>query len=171
MNESTETVQVQKDLPIPSKKTKDQKRLDRRREELRLLGIKEERLEGILAMEEFRRLPINEKVDRLIATVQNAERIYSDTIQGLANEMIALRQNQEEIADAFDINLRGLEKMLIGLGVTEETQKSVMESVTKEFMAKKAAIEAAKKDPEKAAVESELAAASKEESATVAIQG
>ena len=150
-------------------KTKDEKRIDARRKELLASGIKEEQVEGVLAQEEFRRLPIDQKVNFLMDSIHNAQRIYNETIRELAGEMVALRQNQEAIADAFDVNLKALEKVLGTLGVSEETLKSILEKVTQEFLTEKAAQQAAKKDPEKAVVEQEISHSIAEESAGVVI--
>lgn len=155
-------------------KTKDEKRIERRREELLTIhGVKEEQVDAVLAQEEFRRLPIDQKVNHLMNSIHNAQRIYNETIRELAGELVAIRDNQEAIADAFDINLKSLESILLGLGVTEAVQKASVEAATAKFMADKAAQqkarEDAKKDPEKAAVEKEISHSISEEAQGVVV--
>ena len=145
-------------------KSRDDKRIDARRQELLKLGVPENQVEGVLAQEEFRRLPIDQKVNHLMDAIHTAQRIYNETLRELSQEMIALHQNQESIADAFDMNLKAIEKHLLALGITADKQKEVMAKVTEEFMTEKAAQQAAKADPEKALVEKELEEANKESS-------
>lgn len=129
-----------------------------RREKLLSDGVSEEQVEQILAAEEFYRLPIDQRVNALMAAINRAQRVYTDTIRELATEMVALRQNQEALADAMDINLRAVEHHLTSLGVTKETQSSVLEKVTKAFMEEKA------KTPEQKSIETEVASAETESS-------
>lgn len=140
-----------------SKKSEIEK--EARRQKLLSEGVPEEKVEQVLAAEEFYRLPIDQRVNALLAAVNRAQRVYTETIQGLAGEMVALRQNQEAIADAFDINLRAVESHLTTLGITKEVQASVLEKVTQVFMQEKMP-----KDPEQKSVESEVASADSESS-------
>lgn len=140
-----------------SKKSEIEK--EARRQKLLSEGVPEEKVEQVLAAEEFYRLPIDQRVNALLAAVNRAQRVYTETIQGLAGEMVALRQNQEAIADAFDINLRAVESHLATLGITKEVQASVLEKVTQVFMQEKLP-----KDPEQKSVESEVASADSESS-------
>lgn len=130
-----------------------------RRQKLLSEGMPEEKVEQVLAAEEFYRLPIDQRVNALMVAVNRAQRVYTETIQELAGEMVALRQNQEAIADAFDINLRAVESHLTTLGITKEVQASVLEKVTQVFMQEKMP-----KDPEQKSVESEVVSADSESS-------
>ena len=134
-----------------------------RREKLLAEGMPTDKVEQQLAADDFIRLPIDQKVNALMSAINRAQRVYTETIQELAGEMVALRQNQEAIADAFDINLRAIETHLSGLGVTKEVQASVLEKVTQVFMKEKLP-----KDPEQKSVESEVAKADGESSALLA---
>lgn len=147
---------------------KAQRKRQERREELIKNGVPENLVDQVLQQEEYRKLPIDQKVHHLEMTIAHAQSVFTDTMKKLASEMIALRSNQEEIADAFDVNLRALERVLVKLGIKEEDQKAILEEVTKEFYEVKRkraeARAAAQKDPEKAAVEQEIANANKEAS-------
>jgi hypothetical protein len=105
-------------------------------------GIPEEKVDQYLREEDYRNMPVAEKVQRL-------EGIMSSTFQGFSQDIIHLRQNDGHIADAFDINNRAVFKMLEKLGLTPEQQKELMKEAADEHEAdKKAKIEARKKAEE-----------------------
>jgi hypothetical protein len=107
-------------------------------------GIPEERVDQYLREEDYRNMPVAEKVQRL-------EGIMSSTFQGLSQDVVRLRQNDGHIADAFDINSRAIFKMMVKLGITSEQQKDILKESADEFDAeKKAKVEARQKAAEEA---------------------
>lgn len=165
-NSQEETADLPKVIPF-AKKDKRAKAREARKVELLAKGLKEDQVEAVLAQEAFMRLPIDQKVYHLMQAVHSAQKIYSDTIKELSREMVALHQNQEAIADAFDINLRAIEKHLLALGISSETQKKIVQEVSEAFMKEKAQLKKPAEDPEQKAVEAELKAAQEEQSATI----
>jgi hypothetical protein len=100
-------------------------RRDELKEKLSKSGLPEEAIaehvETILQREEYDKLPLDQKVARLEAMVVRG-------FQGIANEMRNLQHNDFELADAMDVNFRGLGKVLAQLGVSPEDQQKIMEA-------------------------------------------
>jgi oligoendopeptidase F len=108
-----------------------------RREQLLKNKVPEQLVDQIIEQEEYTRLPIDQKVHHLQASVSQIQGGISQALRQMAAEMIALRNNQEAIADAFDINLKMIERVLVKLGIDEATQKAILEDVNKEFVEEK----------------------------------
>lgn len=141
-----------------------------RRTELQAKGLTEEQIEAVLNAEAFRKLPIDQRINYVMDSVGTMQRVFREALENIAEEMVALHANQESLADAFDINLRGLEKMLVGLGVTEATQKEIMEKVTQEFLTEQAAREKAVLDLEGKVMEDELHKANSESTKSLVVE-
>jgi len=109
------------------------KKRDELRANLLKRGIPENLIEQAMAQEEYKALPIDQKLASLEFSVSHTQRVINDAFRNLAHEMVILRNNQEEIADAFDINLRVIEKVFIKMGVEDSVQKAILAEVTKEF--------------------------------------
>lgn len=76
--------------------------------------------------EDYASLPVDKKMTRL-------EGIVGNFFQQIARDVRALRYNDSVIADAMDMNLRGMARCLELAGVTPEKQKEVLEQVQGEF--------------------------------------
>lgn len=105
---------------------KARKAREERKVFLKSKGVPEELIEQVLDQEDYNKLPIDQKVARLEQSVGQLQGFISHALRQLSNEMVALRENQEEIADSFDINFKMLEEILVSLNVSEDTQKEIL---------------------------------------------
>jgi DNA polymerase III alpha subunit len=105
---------------------------------------------------------------RLEHALGYVQQVFNQTMQNLSKEMVTLRENQEAIADSFDINLRAMEVMFRNLGVSDETQKSILKAIETDFFAEKEKLAAEQKPApvsamtEQARIEEELSVISSE---------
>jgi hypothetical protein len=79
-----------------------------------------------IANEDYERLPADKKIKRL-------ESIIAGITKQLGQDLGGLHRNDAAIADAFDINYRGLSKMFRHLGITDEQEKAFMKEAQAEF--------------------------------------
>lgn len=133
------------------------KERERRMAELKKRGVSEEHLEMVMAQEDYRGMPVNERLQRLEAMVSRG-------FQSMANEIQALRHNDYEIATSMDINLKAIGKALTKLGIDPEMQMAIIQ----ESQAEIAADEAAKITAKEAQV---AAAAAQKAAESVAVAG
>lgn len=166
---------------LDKKVKKQQQKREERKKFLLSKGVPDQVADQIIAQEEFNNLPIDQKVALFGQELGRLQGSISQAMRQMAQEMVALRQNQEVIADSFDVNLRMLERILVRLGIDEETQKKVLDEVSKEFFEEKkrqaeerAKQEAAASEPQKEEakteqqlVEEELKAAQSESAGIV----
>lgn len=130
---------------------KAKKARDERREFLKKKGVPEEVIEQVLEQEAYNKLPIDQKVARLEQSVGQLQGFLAHALRQLSDEMVALRENQEEIADSFDINFKMLEEILVSLGITEEQQKDILTRTRTAFFEEKVRILDEKKKAAEAA--------------------
>lgn len=118
-----------------------QQQMDRRK---RLIndGVAEDKVDAVMAKEDYEAQPVEKKVKRLESVVNN---IFT----GMSHDMMNLRRNDGAIAEAFDINYRAIVKMFARLGITPEQHKEVMDEVQADLAAER-------QQREKASVEAEL---------------
>lgn len=137
--------------------------LERRRRAINK-GIPEDKVDRYLAEEDWKNMPVPEKVGRL-------EHMIAQTFRGLSQDIVKLRQNDSTIGEAFDINNRMVFKMMMSLGITPEQQKKFAEEATAEYAAdlktkqeaEKAAQAAAQKKADEAAEKAKLTSIAAEE--------
>lgn len=111
-----------------------------RRKRLINKGVPKEQVDRVLAEEDWKNMPVAEKVARLEVTLT---KVY----QGLTRDILALRQNQGDVGAAFDINNRMVFKMMVKLGISPEDQKKISDEAHAEYIAD----EKARKEAEAAA--------------------
>lgn len=147
---------------------------EERRQELIDSGVEEEVVERVLDQEEFERLPIDQKVNRIVASLDHHLNVMHRAINTFAKDIVALRHNDTVISDAHDVNLRGIYLMFESLGLSADKQKSFMEQAQKWLDAeKKAREDHAEQDlkahapTEQERVESEMKAIKSEERSLV----
>jgi hypothetical protein len=105
-----------------------------------------------IAQEDYAKMPLDKKIQRLESMVAGMGRQVSMDITNL-------RRNDGAVADAFDMNYRGIAKMFEHLGIDRETQRKFMSEAEEEFEAERNkkieahAAEAAKKMAEAKAVD------------------
>lgn len=170
-SEAQESIGTAPDNIVPLKmppRTQQQKMMDKQRNKAERLRqerrkqlldnkVPEQLVDQIIQQEEYNRLPIDQKVLHLQHAVNQIQGSISQAMRQMASEMVALWRNQEEIADAFDINLQMLEQILIKLGVDEAFQKAILDETTKKFYEKKKLIEEEKAKARQAAQEASAA--------------
>ena len=106
-----------------------------------------------MQLEDYERMPLAQKVKRL-------ESLLAQSISQMGQDLLNLRHNQYAIADAYELNYRGMAKMLAKLGITPEEHKKFMDEANAEFLAdQKAAMQKHLEESKKA----EAAAAEKTE--------
>lgn len=113
---------------------------DREERKRRLLnkGVPQDKVDAIMAEEDFRNLSADKKCDRLHS-------LFATVVKGLQADIMALRHNDSVIADAMDINLKAMSMCLTKAGISSEMQESIIKEVEKEIredQRKKAIVEA-----------------------------
>jgi len=103
-----------------------QKIYDERRQRHLNKGIPAERVDQVIAREDYERLSVEEKVKRLENNIGGA-------LRQLAGELQNLRHNDGVIAEAMDVNFRALGKIFAQLGVSTEQQKAYLKDVAEEM--------------------------------------
>lgn len=102
----------------------DEKRLrilqDRRQRHLNE-GVPPEKVDEVIAREDYERLPVEKKIARL-------EGLLSATAQGLGKDIETLFRNQGVLLDTMDVNFTAFEMMVTDLGVSIEKQRSYVEA-------------------------------------------
>ncbi len=109
----------------------DMKRMQAYEERKRRLinkGVAPDKVDGVIAAEDYNALPVEKKFERL-------EKLTSQLFQGLQKDIMALRHNDGVIADAMDINLRAVARSLEKAGVTKEMQGQIIREVETELRA------------------------------------
>jgi hypothetical protein len=129
-------------------------------------GLTQEQAIQAMQQEDYNAMPLEKKF-------QGLERLVSQSLRNLSNDIMIMSQNHMAISDAFDINYRAIQKAFIKLGLSNEeqgvliaeAQKEVIEARKKEMEARdnarSAAQQAQREAVEKAAVEAELASKGK----------
>lgn len=106
----------------------DMKRMQAYQERRRRLinkGVDPKKVDAVIAAEDYKNMPLEDKFERLQAIVLGA-------LRESQKDILALRHNDEVISDAFDINLKSLAKCLERAGVTKELQGTIIQEVEKE---------------------------------------
>lgn len=114
---------------------KRQKIFQDRLQRLMNQGMTAEQARAKIYREDYDSLPVETKIDRL-------EGMFVGNVQGLAEDMSTLKQNQIELADVMDINFRAFEMMLEKLGLSEQLRQEIFndaEHIWKEEQEKRAA--------------------------------
>jgi len=119
-------------------------------------GMTEQQAMQSVAQEDYNRLPVDKKLLRL-------ETMVTNTVRQIANDILALRQNDSAIAEAFDINYKAIEKAFAKLGLSPQEQMSLIDEARREVMEERqralqerlAAQRKAQEDSEKARIEAE----------------
>lgn len=120
----------------------DQKRMAAREERRRRLinkGVPEDKVELMMAQEDFQALPIAEQLLRTRNALEMA-------IQMLARDIHSLRHNENVLADSMDVNFRAFSKLLTKLGVSAQDQKAAVEEAERELHEEKLASARAKRE-------------------------
>lgn len=78
--------------------------------------------------EDYDNLPIEKKLSRL-------ENIFSNTVQAISEDIMALKHNDRAVADAFDINYRMVEKLFMKLGVSDADREAIHKEALAEVQA------------------------------------
>jgi predicted nucleic acid-binding protein len=101
--------------------------LNERRSRLMNKGVSAEKVDEVIAREDYERLPSASKIERL-------ESILVGSLKGVQEDINKLHSNQRVLADSMDINFLAFTKMLAVLGVTAEQQKAIVSEAETEFM-------------------------------------
>lgn len=120
-------------------------------------GMSQDQAVQAIAREDYETMPVEKKLARL-------ESMVTAVLQHMPKDIMALRQNDAAIAEAFDINYKAIEKMFAKLGLTGEQQIAIIQEARAEVAAEREKAmreqaEAQKKmeeEAEKARVEGEL---------------
>lgn len=86
-----------------------------------------------IAQEDYDRLPVEKKLDRLANLLAGAT-------QGFKQDYMALEHNDYVLSDTMDVNFRAFGKMLAKLGLSPEQQKELMAETQAEMKAEKDAL-------------------------------
>ena len=100
----------------------DGKRLDQQEERRRRLvnrGIPVEKIDEVIQREDYERLPMERKVERL-------EKLLAGYQKSIAQDLMALQANQMALFHTMDVNFTAFEMILAKLGVTPEQQKEAV---------------------------------------------
>ncbi len=101
-------------------------------------GVSEDKVDQVLAEEDYRALPIDKKLERFILSVNQAFR-------ALAGDIQTLQSNNNIIADAFDVNLRAIAICFEKLGLSKEDQGAIIASAVAQAEEERKAAQEAKK--------------------------
>lgn len=127
----------------------DMKRLQAYEERKRRLinkGVAPDKVDGVIAAEDYANLPVEKKFERL-------ESMVSQVLQGLQRDIMSLRHNDGVIADAMDINLRAVARSLEKAGVTKEQQGEIVKLVEAEIREEQKAQQAIRQKAQEAQTE------------------
>lgn len=130
---------------IAQKRARD---LEERRRRLVNQGVPEDKLESVMAIEDYNNLSLDRKFARF-------EKITASALQGLQQDIMALRHNDGVIADAIDVNMRAMARALDKAGVSLEAQGVIIKEVEQELRDEAAKKQQAAVDAQKAAVEAD----------------
>jgi hypothetical protein len=97
-----------------------------RRQRLINKGVAPDKVDMVLAAEDYANMPVPEKLKRLEGILQNS-------FQQVAIEMANLRHNDGVLADAMDLNFKSFAKMLVKLGIPLEDQGKIIAETEKEM--------------------------------------
>ncbi len=103
-----------------------QRQLEERRRRLLNQGVPPEKVDEVIAKQDWDRLPVDKKILRL-------ERVIVGNVQGLGADLQQLRHNQNILADIMDVNFRAFEKMLVKLGLPVEEQRKLLQEAEAEI--------------------------------------
>jgi uncharacterized protein YoaH (UPF0181 family) len=95
-------------------------------------GMSAQEAQAAIAKEDFERLPVDKKLERL-------ENILVMNLRAMYSDLQTIKQNQDVLADSMDINFKGFEKILAKLNVSDEDRKALMEEAEAEWKAERAA--------------------------------
>lgn len=88
-------------------------------------GTDPDKVEATIAAQDYAALPLEKKFDRM-------DRVMSQALRALQQDIMSLRHNESLIADAMDINLRAVARSLEKAGVTKEMQIDIIKTVETE---------------------------------------
>lgn len=103
---------------------KRQQIYDERRKRLLNAGVAPDKVDLVIAREDYDHLPLEKKVAHL-------ENLLSRHSIALAQDLVTIRDNQVELANSFDTNFEAFAQMLLALGLSAERQKEIMEATSK----------------------------------------
>lgn len=116
----------------PKKRTKmELKRLQQYQERRRRLinkGVHEDKVDAVIAEEDYHALPIEKKFEQLFTSVRTA-------ITGFASDLNELRHNDGVISDVIDVNARAFAKCLTKAGISLEVQGEIFKEAEAEIRA------------------------------------
>ena len=78
--------------------------------------------------EDYEKLPLDKKFERV-------EKLVARNAHVVATDLGAVRENQNILSDALDVNFRAFEMMLVELGMPIEKQKEFMKKAEEEIAA------------------------------------
>lgn len=142
---------------ITRKELKKQQLYIERRNRLINTGVSPAEVDNVMAKEDYASLPVEKKISRL-------EKMFVATVTELAKEMNGLKQNDNIICDAIEINFRAIGQALNKVGLAPEVQQEilkiaeqqVMAERQKQFEAKQQEMAAAQNTQEQATVEQQV---------------
>lgn len=132
---------------------------EERRRRLINSGVSPEKVDSVIAAEDYSNLSVEKKMERL-------EKVVSRALQGFQQDIMALRHNDGVIADAMDINLKALARGLQKAGVTLEQQNEIIKAVEVELREEQRQEAEARALASKAAAEAREKATMEQEAAT-----
>lgn len=99
------------------------------------LGETFEEAANAIQREDYERLPLPKKFERL-------ERLVAETVRGITADIQILKQNQDMLADSLDVNFKALELKLAALGMPVEKQSEFFIEARDTIVAERAAEQA-----------------------------
>lgn len=105
---------------------KKARKREKREQDLVALGVAPDRAKQVIARREYDAAPLAERLRRL-------EQMTAGAIQGIAEDLNALKHNDSAISEAIDINFRAFSKALEKIGVTGEQQRQLVEEAKMEI--------------------------------------
>lgn len=122
-----------------------------RRKRLINKGVAPDKVDQVIAEEDYNALPTEQKLKRVVA-------YFTQHIQGLARDINNLTFNNNSLVGAMEVNNRAFEKGLAKLGLTEEDKKKFLDEAETEIRAEfKARADKMKKDEEEKTKKAEQA--------------
>jgi hypothetical protein len=97
-----------------------------RRRRLLNKGVPEAQVDAVIAREDYEALPVGDKLKRL-------EGFIASALGQLGQEITALRENDQVLSEAMDVNFTAVARALVKLGVPLEEQRAIIDAVNAEI--------------------------------------
>ena|SRR5258708_605182 len=121
---------IQKTKKLSKAELKKQKIYFERRQRLLNQGVSPEHVDNVIAKEDYAALPVDKKLARL-------EKMFVSTITEMAKDLNGLKQNDNIICDAIEINFRAIGHALTKAGIAKEVQAEILKTAEEEVISER----------------------------------